>query len=292
MQNNQYQFLKDRWVKKHKSLQKTLSEKHRSSFQWLSENSKQLALGSLGGLMILTSSLNKTSPNPQVRIASEEAQKIDSKVFLISDLSNILPSEIRPLTSDEETKIGDVLSKSFGMKVNAVLNGLRLNRSYGYIGAEQHLRRYPGDSMSSHFDNPEEEEKYYSSGMAPGLGAWGYFATSSSQMTPEDSSREKYYIAVQTFLSPDFNSKVAEYRDFFKFRKMLVVNPQNGKAVVAVIGDAGPAEWTGKHLGGSPEVMKHLERVDGTQKGPVLYYFLDDPNDLVPLGPIEPIENG
>lgn len=246
--------------------------------------------------MILTSSLNKTSPNPQVRIASEEAQKIDSKVFLISDLSNILPPEIRPLTSDEETKIGDVLSKSFGMKVNAVLNGLRLNRSYGYIGAEQHLRRYPGDSMSSHFDPPaggqEEEEKYYSSGMAPGLGAWGYFATSSSQMTPEDSSREKYYIAVQTFLSPDFNSKVAEYRDFFKFRKMLVVNPQNGKAVVAVIGDAGPAEWTGKHLGGSPEVMKHLERVDGTQKGPVLYYFLDDPNDLVPLGPIEPIENG
>lgn len=291
MQNNQYQFLKDRWVKKHKSLQKTLSEKHRSSFQWLSENSKQLALGSLGGLMILTSPLNKTSPNPQVRIASEEAQKIDSKIFLISDLSNILPNEIRPLTSDEETKIGDVLSKSFGMKVNAVLNGLRLNRSYGYIGAEQHLRRYPGDSMSSHFDNPQDATKYYSSGMAPGLGAWGYFATSSSQMTPEDSSREKYYIAVQTFLSPDFNSKVAEYRDFFKFRKMLVVNPQNGKAVVAVIGDAGPAEWTGKHLGGSPEVMKHLERVDGTQKGPVLYYFLDDPNDSIPLGPIEPIGN-
>lgn len=290
MQNKKYQFLKDRWVKKHKSLQKSLSEKHRSSFQWLSENSKQLALGSLGGLMILASPLHKTSPGPQVRIASEEAQKIDSKAFLISDLLNILPSEVRPLTSEEETQIGDILSKSFGMKINSVLNGLRLNRSYGYIGAEQHLRRYPGDSMSSHFDNSDEEEKYYSSGMAPGLGAWGYFATSSFQMTPEDSLREKYYIAVQTFLAPDFNSKVAEYRDFFKFRKMLVVNPQNGKAIVAVIGDAGPAEWTGKHLGGSPEVMKHLERVDGTQKGPVLYFFIDDPNDAIPLGPIEPIQ--
>ena len=290
MQNKQYQFLKDRWVKKHRSLQESLSEKHRSSFQWLSENSKQLALGSLGGLMILTSPLHKTSPNPQVKVASQEAQKIDNKVFLISDLLNILPNEVRPLTPEEETKIGGVLSKSFGMEINSVLNGLRLNRSYGYIGAEQHLRRYPGDSMATHFDSPQDGEKYYSSGMAPGLGAWGYFATSSSQMTPEDALREKYYIAVQTFLSPDFNSKVAQYRDFFKFRKMLVVNPQNGKAIVTVIGDAGPADWTGKHLGGSPEVMKHLERVDGSGKGPVLYYFIDDPDDLIPLGPAEPVQ--
>ena len=183
MQNNQYQFLKDKWVKKHKSLQKSLSEKHRSSFQWLSENSKQLALGSLGGLMILTSPVNNGFIGPQVKVASQEAQKIDNKVFLISDLLNILPNEVRPLTLEEETKIGDVLSKSFGMKINSVLNSLRLNRSYGYIGAEQHLRRYPLDSMATHFDNPEDGEKYYSSGMAPGLGSWGYFTTSRAHIT-------------------------------------------------------------------------------------------------------------
>jgi hypothetical protein len=57
--------------------------------------------------------------------------------------------------------------------------------------------------------------------------------------------------------------------------------------MVVVVGDAGPAEWTGKHLGGSPEVMKYLERVDGAQKGPVLYFFIDDPGDKIPLGPIE-----
>ncbi len=290
MQNNQYQFLRNKWVRKHRDLAEKLSKKHRSSFQWLSENSKQLALGSLGGLMILTSPVNKGLTGPQVKIASEEAQKIDNKVFLVSDLSNILPSEVRPLTSEEESRVGEILSKTFGMKVSAILNELRLNRSYGLIGAEQHLRRYPGDTMSTHFDNPDDSANYYSSGIAPGLGAWGYFATSSSHMTEEDSMREKYYIAVQTFLAPDFNNKVALYRDFFRFRKMLVVNPENGKAVVTVIGDAGPAEWTGKHLGGSPEVMKHLERVDGAMKGPVLYYFIDDSNDLIPLGPVEPVQ--
>ena len=68
---------------------------------------------------------------------------------------------------------------------------------------------------------------------------------------------------------------------------MLVVNPHNGKAIVVVIADAGPAQWTGKQLGGSPEVMKYLERYDGTQVRGVLYFFIDDPNNEVPLGPID-----
>ena len=34
--------------------------------------------------------------------------------------------------------------------------------------------------------------------------------------------------------------------------------------------------------------MKYLERVDGKAKGPVLYFFIDDPNDIIPLGPIKP----
>ena len=122
--------------------------------------------------------------------------------------------------------------------------------------------------------------------MAPGRGAWGYFASSREAMSDEDIGKEKYYIAVQTFLAPEFNARVAEYRDFFKYRKMLLVNPYTGKSIVAVIGDAGPAVWTGKHLGGSPEVMRYLGRVDGSLKGPVLFFFIDDPENTVPLGPI------
>ena len=287
--NSNYKFLKDKWVRRHGELQKQIVKKHRKSFEWLSQNSKQLAVGSLGSLMLLTTPVQGPSEK-MAEVVSEQNQKIDNKTFLIADLSSAVPDPVRPLTQEEEQKIGDILTKGFGMMASAELEGKRLNRSYGLIGAEQHLARYPGDTMGTHFDgNSEDASKYYSSGMAPGLGAWGYFTTSRSQMTEEDTMREKYYIAVQTFLAPDFNSRVAEYRDFFKFRKMLVVNPYNGKAVVAVIGDAGPAEWTGKHLGGSPEVMKHLERVDGRGRGPVLYYFLDDPDNSIPLGPVETV---
>ncbi len=147
--------------------------------------------------------------------------------------------------------------------------------------------------MDGHFDNAEDRDKYYSSGMAPGLGGWGHFVNRlDNSLSPEEkikiaTEREKYYIAVQSFLSSGYHEHLREYIDFLGFRKMLVVNPQNGKAMVVVIGDAGPAEWTGKHLGGSPEVMKYLERQDGAARGPVLYFFLDDPNNQIPLGPID-----
>ena len=190
------------------------------------------------------------------------------------------------MTADEEKQVSDILSRHFGFTVLPEINGKRLNRTYGVIGAEQHLARFIGDNMETHFDTPEESRKYYSSGMAPGLGAWRYFTTN-GQFTQKGKEQEKYYIAVQTFLAPGYNEHVAEFNNFFKYRKMLVINPENGKAMATVIGDAGPAEWTGKHLGGSPEVMDYLGREDGAKKGPVLYFFIDDAKDTIPLGPVK-----
>ena len=60
----------------------------------------------------------------------------------------------------------------------------------------------------------------------------------------------------------------------------------NGNAVVAAIADAGPAAWTGKHFGGSPEVMDYLGG-PRYKKGPVILFFVDDPESKVPLGPVE-----
>lgn len=292
-QRPHYKHLSQKWTARSNALREKLWEKHKSSLEWLVGNSKQLAVGSLGGLLLLAGPTTPSLPRPPLLISNEKvaANDIDKTVFLVSDLSHVLPDTVRSLTDDEEKRIGDILSSTFGFRVTPELDHKWLNRSYGLIGAEQHLARYPGDNMYTHFDTQKEVDRFWSSGMAPGLGAWRYFAPSKEQMTEEDKLREKYYLAVQTFLVPDYNSRVVEYRDFFKFRKMLVVNPQNGKAMVVVIGDAGPAEWTGKHLGGSPEVMDYLEREDGAKRGPVIYFFIDDPNDTIPLGPIVPKQN-
>jgi len=280
--------LRDKWTKRHKDLQEKLWAKHGAVISDFINGTKNFAIGSISGLMLLSSPVVNLLAPPLALSVEEKKLPVDKSVFLSSDLSNILPKEVRPLTQEEEDSISKILTRDFGLKVTAELSGIRLNRSYGYIGAEQHLARYPGDTMATHFEDGLDISKLYSSGMAPGLGAWGYFANSRSELTQKEIDREKYYIAVQTFLAPGFAEHTGEYISFFKFRKMLVVNPQNGRAIVVVIGDAGPAEFTGKSLGGSPEVMKYLERVDGRGRGPVLYFFIDDPEDKIPLGPIEP----
>lgn len=287
--NLHYELLKNKWIKRHKKLQKEIFEKHKDSFDWFLTSSKQLSVGTLAGIFMLTTPIIPAIPasfSSTLQSAQAQTQGIDKKVFLIYDLKNVLPETVSPLTSDQEASVSAILSRSFGIPVSAELDGKRLNTSYGYIGQEQHLQRFPGDNMYNHFDNQDDAQKYFNYGMAPGLGGFGYFAYSQGSMTKDQNDREKYYIAVQTFLAPGWSDHVKEYVDFFKFRKMLVVNPRNGKAVVADIGDAGPGESTGKQLGGSPEVMKYLERVDGSQKGPVLYFFIDDPNDKLPLGPV------
>lgn len=287
MQRSNFQHLKEKWGTKQEELSQKLWSKHGEALEWITNASKKIATtASLGGILLLS------QPTPQLLLPKPSSEQhylpVDKSTFFISDLYSVLPHDgVRELTPEEEKKISEILSRNFGLSVSAELSGKRLNRSYGLIGAEQHLARYPGDTMGTHFDSAEEAETYYSSGMAPGLGAWGYFAKSRDNLGEQEKLREKYYIAVQTFLSPGFYEHVKDYVDFYKYRKMLVVNPQNGRAIVADIADAGPAEWTGKHLGGSPEVMKYLQRVDGAQRGPVLYFFIDDPGDKVPLGPIE-----
>lgn len=276
-----YEYLRKRWLARHRAIQDKFWEKH-------GEHLKHLALGSLGGLMLLTSPAQKQLPAPNLTVSRDDALKnYDPNVLLAESLSDKIPKEIRPLDPLEEQDITDILSRNFGFKVKAVIDNIRLNRNYGLIGGEQHLYRYPGDNLYAHAQTSVDWAKYGSAGIAPGLGAWGYFTTSKQDFTDTDKLRERYYLAVQTFLAPGFAENFGKFRDFFKFRKMLVVNPKTGQAVVAVIGDAGPSEFTGKHLGGSPEVMDALGLAGGSRKGPVLYFFIDDSKDEIPLGPVK-----
>src|SRR3989344_9438210 len=276
--NPQYEFLRKKWTARHKEGYENLFDKHL----------KKVAASSLGGLMLLsTPGISLVDANHPQDTDSGITASSSKNAILKAELIDKVPEDARKLTDEEDQKIIESINKNLGIKVLAEVDNKRLNRTYGVIGGEQHLYRYPGDTVYAHAKSAQDWAMYGGSGIAPGLGARGYFAPSSEVLTPEIEAQERYYLAVQTFLSPGFSERVREYRDFYKFRKMLVVNPKTGQAVVAVIWDAGPSEWTGKHLGGSPEVMHEVGLAGGPRKGPVLYYFLDDPNNSVPLGPIK-----
>lgn len=188
--------------------------------------------------------------------------------------------------TESEKALQMSVSKLTGVDSEVQLDGHRLNKIMGLIGAEQHLWRYPGDSIADQLKTKSDYDMYARSGIAPGKGAWGYFAPSKSQMTPDLVEKEKYYFAVQTFLAPEFKTNWKVLREWFKYRKMIAVNTKTGQAVVAVVADAGPADWTGKSFGGSPEVMHHLGYGGGPRKGEIVILFVDDPDNKIPLGPI------
>jgi hypothetical protein len=208
-------------------------------------------------------------------------QSVPQQQTLLASIRQILPAKVGPMNRSQEKNLEQVFSENIGVPARASLEGEHLNTTYGYIGAEQHLMRYPGDTMATHPKLPEKDE-----GMAPGRGAWGYFARSKSELTKQDIENEKWYAVVQTLYLPDWNTRQPYLRDWYKYRKVLIVNTLNGNAVVADIADSGPAAFTGKHFGGSPEVMNYLGGAR-YKKGPVVVFFVDDPNNQVRLGPVE-----
>lgn len=211
---------------------------------------------------------------------SEPAKSIlSNQQKVLGNLQELIPHTPAKLTGETATKVEDLIYNNMNIPVKVELEGQSLNHTVGYTGFEQHLYRYPGDTLAEHDEIQE-------AGIAPGLGAFGYFVKDAQDFSTKTYMQEKYYCVVQTLYLSNWNTDYRQLKDFYAFRKMLVVNPVNGNAVVCVIGDAGPAEWTGKQFGASPETMQALDLNKGPRKGLILMMFVDDPDNKIPLGPV------
>ena len=286
-------------TKRKDTLANEIQEKHQEVGEWLKDHEKDVSSLSKGlsetiatsaatGILLLSSSSLPVKPDSFITASettiSESATKTkvqsteDPGAVIAAKLAEILPSKPRQLNEEEMKKVEDTVKESFGLDAKGVLDGYKLNTNYSYMGGEQHLVRFQGDTLARHVRNSSEWAMFGPAGMAPGRGAWGYFP---------NEEYERYYMVVQTFLSPNWKENPKATYDWFKFRKVLAINPHTGQSVTGVIGDAGPAEWTGKQSGGSPEVMHYLGIAGGPRKGGVLIFFLDDKDNKIPLGPVE-----
>jgi hypothetical protein len=279
--------VKEEFSKKYPHVEKFLADRGLELGKIREHSAKILGAGALTGTLLFAPPAGiKSLPAPKqiVEGIKELGKPTGSNLpqkSLVDSLAQILPEKTRPLSRTEEKTLEQIFQQVMGVKSKATLEGEHLNTTYGLIGAEQHLRRYPGDNMAIHPKISVGDE-----GMAPGLGAWGYFASSKSSLTPDLIENEKWYAAVQTLYLPDWNKRQPYLQNWYKYRKVLIVNTQNGNAVVAAIADSGPAAWTGKSFGGSPEVMEYLGG-PRYKKGAVVLFFVDDPENQVPLGPVE-----
>ncbi len=272
--------------KKHPHVEKFFRERGIDPGKLREHSAKIIGAGLLTGTLFLNAHTDqKALPAPGEVLhqaqATPEAPAKPPKDIMVETFKEVLPERTRPLSREEEKFLENIITNLTKIPSRGTLEGEHLNTTYGKIGLEQHLRRYPGDTIAQHGSGQILEE-----GMAPGLGAWGYFAKSKDAFTPQLAETEKWYAVVQTLYLPDWNTRQPYLRDWYKYRKVIILNTKNGNAVVAAIADSGPAAWTGKHFGGSPEVMDYLGGSRYT-KGPVILFFVDDPENKIPLGPVE-----
>ncbi len=242
-----------------------------------------LAATSIAGSVLLNKGM---PPQPQAPQAEEDGEHRmlasitqEEHQAIMEKMRTLVQTPPGHLEKEDELYLEQQLSDMLGFQVTAELEGHRLNHLIGIMGGEQHLKRFPTDTLEQH-------DAYRESGMAPNRGAFGWF-TEQGQLTPEAIEREKYYFAVQTMYLPDWNSNHKELKPFYKFRKMIAINPAEEVAVVGVVGDAGPALWVKKQFGGSPEVIREGKIWSKASRGRVMLFFVDDPEDKIPLGPIE-----
>lgn len=249
------------------------------------DKSQQLLAGlAMAGQVAFNQPMIATSNSTGNQVVDEKSRQVALDILqqehqeIMAKLSAYVNAPAGHLERETELYLEQQLSEMLGFKVRAELDGHRLNHSIGVMGAEQHLLRFPGDQLAEH-------DAYREAGIAPKRGAFGWF-TENGQLTPDSILKEKYYVAVQLMYLPNWNQDHQELKPWYKFRKMIVINPAEQTAVVAVVADAGPAMWVKKQFGGSPEVIREGKIWSPKSKGKVLLFFVDDNENQIPLGPI------
>ncbi|PIR43710.1 hypothetical protein COV24_01490 [candidate division WWE3 bacterium CG10_big_fil_rev_8_21_14_0_10_32_10] len=273
LKNNKknYKALKKKFDRYHSKALVSLHKSHSSAMNLAKTN----ALALIGGAMLMSGVAGNHVPanakSSAISSISENSSKKDSQDF--DKMQNLLLTNPNALTTFQEEDIQNTLSENFNINLKVTRDGNRLNEIWGYFGQEQHLYRWGGDTLNAHIGGLDH-------GIAPSTGAFGYF---------DNATQEQYYIAAPIHLLPNWNTDWPTLKPWYKFRKVLVYNPKNQKAVVAVIGDAGPAAWTEKQFGGSPELMEYLDMYDGSAKSRAVVLFLDKDNQNIKLGPIKKV---
>jgi hypothetical protein len=212
------------------------------------------------------------------------------KTALFKDrINKVAPGNSANLTADQEAAVSQVIQEVFGVKATAELEGVRLEKSRGIVAGEQHLETYPGQPVSEFFRNRFTGEvadpTANLTGKVPGNPSYVFPARSKAEVTKLDVDREQWYIAAQTFRVEGFQQNPNKLFNFFKYRKMIMINQETGQACVVDIADAGPSPSTGRTFGANNPVLISLG-LGSKRTGQVMTLFVDDPGDTIPLGPL------
>ena len=234
-----------------------------------------------------TSAQDSTAVAPGARATVSPVNKLGTGDDAAHDFSTMVTSDQpviteRPMYFDYRGWTGGSCAVGYGPYCQIggakTLDGIPLPANSGKVGREQHLCLTMSQELpATHYavsDTPAGAQN----GMAwqesggPGYGAWG-------KAPPVED--ERYYVCMRWNYTDLHSQPVLASKDWYYRKRVLVINPANGRKVIASIVEYGPAPWTGRVSGLSPEAMLALGAV--TDNNLIYYWALDQ---SFPPGPI------
>lgn len=223
--------------------------------------------------LVETLSHSKAKDTPlATNISRDEYESIMTKMI------ELLQLPAGQLEEESELYLEQQLSDILGFDVTASIEGQKLLFSTGIMQALPHLKRSPTDTLENHTN-------YHEAGLGKNRSAFGWF-TGGSELDQTAINREKYFISVPLYHHSNWNTHYSELKQWYKFRKIAVINPAERIAVIGVIGDIGPNTYTRHQFGGSPELIHAGKIWSPKSAGKVLVLFLNDPENKIESGPI------
>ncbi len=219
--------------------------------------------------------LNNQTKNDEVKL------ELSLKEFniIFDKLKQLLQQPAKQLETDLELYLEQQLSDILGFVVTSTLENHRLNYVTGTMLAEPHLKRFPKDKLEDH-------DAVLEAGLSKNRSSFGWFINH-NQDNNKRKELEKYYLSLQLYQLPSWQTASEELKKWYKFRKMIVINPYEKLAVVGVVGNIDHQFNIKKQFGGSPEVIREAKVWSVKTQGKVLVMFVDDPSNKVPLGLIQ-----
>jgi len=224
---------------------------------------------------------NQTIQASSTPIAAQAASWVSAEEHksVLEKMINTLKQPVGSLPREQSLYLEQQISDLLGFEVASELDQIHLPHTFGILAALPHLRRHPQDQITDH---PTMQE----AGLAPHRSSFGWF-TEMGQLTQLAIEREKYFVSIQVDLLPEWRTSAQKLTEWYKYRKVVVINPVHELAVVACVGDFGPGNWIQHQFGASPEIVRHLGAWDLESQGKMFVFLVNDPTNKIALGPVK-----
>lgn len=182
------------------------------------------------------------------------------------------------LSPDEFLYLEQQLSDLVGVSVTKELEGKKLPFQWGSVKALPHQKRFPSDTIEYH-------RAIHEAGLTSTRSTFGWLQPI-GELTESETKAEEFSVVVPlllTELSPD---QLEETIRWIKDKKILLINPSMKKLAVVAVADVLLIEYPQYALGVSPEVGRSLEFWRPPSQGTGYFLWLDDPENVQPLGMI------